>query len=45
MKKIKLKKWTHKQSILGMLIYKNLILESIQSGNNDLMGLYWNKMI
>ena len=27
------------QLILGMLIYKNLILESLENGNNDLTGL------
>lgn len=30
---------THKQSILGGLIYKNLILESIENGNPDLKRL------
>lgn len=30
---------THTQLILGMLIYKNLILESLENGNNDLTGL------
>ena len=27
------------QLILGMLIYKNLILESLENGNNDLTGV------
>ena len=30
---------THTQLILGMLIYKNLILESLENGNNDLTGV------
>lgn len=30
---------THKHLILDLLIYKNLILESVENGNNDLTEL------